>query len=503
MADLQFNQTAPVPVAQPNYGANAANFYGPLLSNVPPSISGQGDIGTQILNALGLGQLSQVVSMPGLNAAANAANQGGFIGNALAPFNPINTVSRAIGAVKAYNNPPTTAAPTAPTTPPSFGAGGPMPQLPQVPTKVGAGGLIGGGGPGTSLDLGTMPPMPNAPQVSIPEAQTVPGYDFTEYKKLLDKIGVSSGENVANVFGGLAKGAGSVDATKPGSFAAALAAAGAGGMEGFRATAQADRDVAMKKAAAELTMLQLQHGASKDNAELAQKAAELRLNAEHVNANFNFLRDQEMYKNGIPQIQHDANGLTVRSIDPNTGKITAQYYNTKTFSEQLEKLKELAGILGPQGAEGIKIQLLAKQYQGQPDVLRGELTKEAMRSVLDSNAGAAVFGQSYELAAKMAAKALQAQNPTLMATKPEVYKQELDKSIGAILMNDYKFNSYGWLKDAAKHSLAARYLYDMMSQAQQQPAGPQGPPTAPGPASPVAPTAPGPASNAPMPSATP
>jgi hypothetical protein len=369
-------------------------------------------------------------------------------------------------AAKNYGNAPVgpAAAPAAPTAPPAMGPAPAIAGLPQVGTRSP---LAGGGG--LSLDLGTMPQMPPTPQIQAPKLQGIPGYDFTEYKKLLDKANVTSTENMANVFGGLAKGAGSVSATEPGSFAHALAAAGAGGMEGYRQTQQQSREDAQRRAGNELQMLALQHSASKDSAELAYKGAELQYKADIANKTLAYEQAMKKFELGVPKVQHDANGVTIQQVDPNTGKITAQYHPTKTFLDHAEKMKDIITAVSGNGAvaEGMEMKMLMDTYRGQPQLAQAALTQLAVRRTIDHNAGQAVFGPAYELAAKNASKQLMTEQPSLQSN-PALFQKTLNERVTAALLNDPKINQYGWLKDASSHSMAAKLLWESMSGGQSQ-----------------------------------
>ena len=89
----------------------------------------------------------------------------------------------------------------------------------------------------TTLDLGKRQDFPEVPQMGAPpQLSRAGGADFSRARKFAEegRPGPSdlSSTNVSNVLGGLARGAASVSATEAGSFAKALAAAGAGGEEG-------------------------------------------------------------------------------------------------------------------------------------------------------------------------------------------------------------------------------------------------------------------------------
>lgn len=490
---------------QPDYLANAQDFYGNLLGGLS---TGPTDFKTRLMRSLGIDQLRGVVSTPGLNAAGQAYQQN----SGLVPsINPLAAAPAIYSAIKAYNAPPTAAPAAGPVAAPQMGPMTAPPGVPQVGTRTAM--VPGAGGGGQQFDLGTMPqlpaapkfPMPQtpqlgpAPQVNAPQINaSIPGYDFTEYKKLLDKAGVGGSENAANVLGGLARGAASVNATEPGSFAKALAASGSGASEGYSKSLALGREDAQRRAAAELQMQSLQHGAAKDQADLAYKSAELNYHASVQNALLSQNRELKQaelgqqtelkkaelgtreaetgYQAGLkttemqmPRVQHDANGVTIQQVDPATNKITATYHNTKTFLDHAEKMKDvIQAVTGNSPvAEATEANMLINSYKGQPQLAQAALTQLAVRRTIANGAGQAVFGTAYELAAKAAKKQLDLENPGLQA-KPDEYQKELNNRVVSTLLNDPKINQYGWLHDAANHSVAARILSGAMSGGQPQ-----------------------------------
>lgn len=356
-----------------------------------------------------------------------------------------------------YLNIPPAAAPPVPGQP-TMGGGVTPPKLPQ-PT------IMSHSLPNTgfTFPLGTMPQMPQPPTIQAPGVPTIPGYDFAEYKKLLDKAGVTGSENMANVLGGLASGAASVSAAEPGSFAKALAAAGAGGMQGYRATTQTAREDAQRRAAAELQMQSLQHQSQVQAADLAYKGAELRYKADVQNKLLTYEQGMKKFELEMPQIQHDANGVTIRQIDPASGQMTATYHPTKTVLDKVESMGNLIKAFGKDSAVGqaTEMQMLMDTYKGNPQLAQGALVQLALRQVIAAGGGQSVFGTAYEKAAKDASKQLNLENPTLQ-TKPAEYQQELQNRVIATLLSDPRVNSLGWLNQGATHSVAARVIWESL-----------------------------------------
>jgi hypothetical protein len=304
-----------------------------------------------------------------------------------------------------------------------------------------------------SLPLGfdpTVSPitLPPPPQMSLPG-----GVNTKEYKKFLDEARPQSSENLAAVLGGLARGAGSVDATKPGSFAAALAAAGAGGMEGFRESAKDTRGYMERRAGHELDIQKLQAAAGLQRSQIEYNNA----HAMYETNVKNLLAQQEaQMKNRemqMPKIQHDANGITVSRVDPTSQTVKWDFTPTKTTLDKAENLVQLNKALGMPGiaAEAQAVQWIQSSVKD-PTVANELIRREAANRTIQNGAGQAVFGDEYTAAAKKAQAILQQENPTL-ATKPDEFQSELNKRIAAILMANPKFNHPGWLQRAAHHGI--------------------------------------------------
>lgn len=320
--------------------------------------------------------------------------------------------------------------------------------------------------------------------------------------------------HMANVLGGLSSGAGGVSAIEPGSFAKALAMAGAGGMGGLAKSGQEFRDYATKNASGEFDIAkllagerqheatgridlekakstdiahragglinigQLQSGERGQNITGTGKVADIEAADKTQQAEIAYKNAAATYETGVkneltkfqqqtetrgalmPKIQHDANGITIQRVDPDTGQLKVQFHPTKTILDNAEKMKPMLEALGlpGAGAEAEEAKFVMNSF---PDpVLKQEALKNlAVRRTIANGAGGSVFGPMYETAVKAATKQLQAENPTLVA-KPEVYQQEINSRIASIIMSDPRIHNLAWTKYAAPHSVAARLIAD-------------------------------------------
>lgn len=290
--------------------------------------------------------------------------------------------------------------------------------------------------------------LPAPPQMGLPG-----GVNTSGIKKFLEEARPQSSENLAAVLGGLARGAGSVDATKPGSFAAALAAAGAGGMEGFRESAKDTRSYLERRAAGELEMQKIaaQHSLQKTQIEYNNAHAMYETNVKNLLAVQEAqMKNREMQ---MPKVQHDANGITISRVNPQTQTVNVDFTPTKTILDKADNLVNYNKALGMPGpaAEAQAVQWIQSSAKD-PLVANELMRREAATRTIQNGAGQAVFGDAYTAASKKAQAILQQENPTLV-TKPDEYQLELNKRIAAVLLADPKFNHPGWLQRAAQQRI--------------------------------------------------
>jgi hypothetical protein len=471
------------------------------------------------------------------------------------PRNPIELIIDAFSKPKPVVAPPVV-------TPPVFTNPAP-PDPPRVQSRMPvpvAGGKDFAVGVPTAADIATatpnlLPPapmLPPPPQIGVPPAldiegikrllqtgadtsgatrllnQPGPSYsraeellaqrtDPSNLRAILDQMKPDANSNLANVLSGLAGGAGSIDATSAGSFARALAGAGAGGTEGLAKTGRETRDYAGKRAGVELdiekllsgqrekeagglidinkaktgetlhragglldvarlqsgergqnitgglSLTQMQSADANARNELAFKNASSVYETGVKNEMTKFAQQQQTQGLLMPKIQHDANGITVQRIDPATGKLDVQFHPTKTILDNAEKMKPMLEALNLPGpaAEAEEAKFVMNSF---PDpMLKQEALKNlAVRRTILAGAGGTVFGPLYDTAVKTATKQLQTENPTLVA-KPDEYQKEMNSRVASIIMADARIHDLAWTKYAAPHSIAARLIADAMS----------------------------------------
>lgn len=360
--------------------------------------------------------------------------------------------------------------PQAAVTPPS--APFPQPTSPTIP-RLSTGTRVGGGP--QEFTFPASPDLPEPPMLPLPPQIGGPGVaDYGAVRGAFEKakpgpIDQTSLDNAiaSAIMGGLAEGAGSVDPTSAGSFARALAAAGAGGARGRERGSvrqfEANQDQAgrtslyhMKEAGLEKDIIDSQQRQRAMNAEIAFKNAKAIYDTNVANAATKYEYDLKKMQINAPQIRHDANGVSIQQTDPVTKQTTVKFYPTKGILEQAEKLKPMFEAFG-QGtpeADSAQAAYIAQQYAGNPIAGREVFRQLTVRDVIKKGAGVAVFGDDYIKAAKDAQTELQATGGTTLMAKPELYQQELNARIAArLLANPITQTSTKWLGRARAHSV--------------------------------------------------
>lgn len=330
----------------------------------------------------------------------------------------------------------------------------------------------------TSGDVLPRPPLAEAPpQLDAPPQMAAPKtLDFSQQNQFLEEArpkplnqaGLND-INLANVLQGLAGGAASVDATKAGSFAAALAAAGAGGMAGRGKAAQLSFEAGQKKdsenqqyaltrANAAGTQMTQAHANEAEQSRVAFQNAKAVYDTNVANANKAYEVKQENAKTKyegdlkeraarMPTVKSDANGITIQQYNPATNSMDLQYHPTKSILEQGESAEKIVKALGAPGpvAESMFVSHIAKTIQN-PQLAQAVLESEAVRRTIQNGAGAAVFGKAYEAAMKQAQKEVDAS----LASDPVKYQEALQKVAASNIYNALaKRGDRGWLKAAA------------------------------------------------------
>ena len=408
---------------------------------------------------------------------------------------------------------PGTPAPIAPVAPP---ATPPLPPL-QVPQ-------VGGLPQGTvtqrrvpvqpqTFDFPVQPPPP--PPMNIPSFPTLKpeegGFDPTRARELLSQADprnvfdpslarkyLSEAEPRApgtenamvDVLGGLARGAAGVDPTRPGSFAAALAGAGAGGAEargaatrrelereqqyeqqrgGFK-RAQAEQELGISREAQaeqratearriQQAQIELQISEYEDRIRSAKSSV---ANEQAVQAwkggieSAKLLQDDAYKRRDMSAPQVHISGNTASYYDPGTGKVGS--YDVRGEIEKYATAIQNAKAIGGPGGESLaaarQVQMLAGDTSLEPHFKIQKMKDIAMAEIMEGNHAPAVFGtKAYNEAIKYAQKQME---PYVGASvsKPEWYRAQMNSLIAARLRENMQ-GSDKWVYDAAPYSIAA------------------------------------------------
>lgn len=289
---------------------------------------------------------------------------------------------------------------------------------------------------------------PQLPMLPMPPSQAqVPRTDFGPIRAMLDKAGyITPGENMANVLAGLAGGAGSVAANQPGSFAAALAAAGAGGERAFAGGLKSGREAIGQRAAAELPLLAAERAENKDYTSIEFQNATNKYNTVVQNLNNDYTGRKQEFAWLQPDIKFDANGMHVTRYDPQTGEYVIQNVPLRDKMQQYEQLSSMAKALGIDHPY-IRMKVGQMLLDDMPEDLRAGFVKNlAVQDVVSSGAAGAVFKEAWTQALKQAEKQI---DPSLKA-KPDVYDAKRNEIATALILNNPSINNPLWLEDAAK-----------------------------------------------------
>lgn len=301
--------------------------------------------------------------------------------------------------------------------------------------------------PGATPDTsGRVTPQP--PMLPMPPGQRqAPATDFTAVRQMLDKAGyITPGENMANVLAGLARGAGSVASNSPGSFAAALAAAGAGGEGAFGAGLKEGRQAIGARAAAEIPLLGTEREQAKDYTQVEYQNATNKYNTAVTNLNNDFTGRKQEFSFLQPDIKYDANGMHVVRYNKDTGQYEATNVPLRDKLQQYESLSAMAKSLGVDSPY-VRMKVGQMMLDDMPEDMRPAAVKQlAVQDVIAANAGGAVFKEAWTAALKKAEK----QIPPEMRSKPPEYEAERQAIAKSIILNDPSINNPSWLVDAAK-----------------------------------------------------
>lgn len=322
------------------------------------------------------------------------------------------------------------------------------------------------------------PELPAPPMLPPPpQAKVVGGANYSKVKELADKgkpgaidIEALNKAGINDILGGLASGAGSVSATEPGSFARALAMAGAGGAKGastasvrkYEAGEEKDKQnqrFYQNRAELESRIVSAQQAAAAHAAQTAFNNAKLVWDTTVQNnaTQYEFLTKKLQLEQ--PQIKQDANGVSITQMDPQTRQWKMRYVPTKPIFETLDKMKSTFDALGinSEAAKAANIQMLGQQYASDPLGGREVMKRLAVHDLVVNGAGSAVFGQAFQKAATAAKTELDAV-PALQG-KPDDYMRELNSRIAARILNMPEINTNTeWAVRGVAHSPYARVL---------------------------------------------
>jgi|SRR5215469_301872 len=346
--------------------------------------------------------------------------------------------------------------PPGPVTPPPTG-----PQIPQTPAGVPQIGpaqppVTQRRVPGEEHEL-QFPARTGIPEpLNLPTGGPPSSFDPEQARQMLAGAAPTpptEGSPWADVLGGLARGAGSVDATKPGSFAAALAAAGAGGMAGraaFQEREQGRQDLYERQR----QQFQLERARQEMQiAEIAQshsdRAWQLGIEAQKLN------QEDAYRRQGLTApVVNVANGVA-SSYDPISGK--AKYMDIRGEVEKYGKLGDFVGTPGTPQADYLNMDQISKSNMS-PEMKVAAAKTYVMTAAVTSGYGPALFGKNYEAATKFADKQLE-KFATEAATHAIDYIKERNKFIIAFLMEHETAND-GWIHDyAGMGNIAAKSMY--------------------------------------------
>jgi len=334
---------------------------------------------------------------------------------------------------------------------------------------------------GTTLFEFPTSPLPKPPTLEAPpQMATTPNMDLGAVRGFLDQ-GKPTGPDVsrldsskmAAILGGMARGAGGVDATQPGSFAKALAMWGGGGAEGMRSGI--DQRLAADEKHNTAMSAYYQNRANQE-LQLQKMAADQAHNANLVgfeNAKLKYATDvknqEAIYKyqleqHGLqmPKVSQNSQGVLIQQQDPTTGKTTVNFTDLTPTMQKLEKLDSVLKAMNIPGGEPIKLNYILQETQD-PNVRDAMLRREAVREVFRNGAGMQVFGDVYKNAVEGAKRAISRENPSLISDT-KAFQAAVSDRIMAEIMPKVHLNN-DWIGRAAAHS----YIASVISGAQQPP----------------------------------
>ncbi len=318
-----------------------------------------------------------------------------------------------------------------------------------------------------------LPPMPPTVPGAPNMAQT-PQTNFGGVREMLDKAStITPDENTASILAGLAKGAGSVASNSPGSFAAALAAAGAGGEAARAGGLKETREAAFKRAEAEVPLLKTEREQQKDFAEVNYNNQLGQYKVALQNLQNNFEGKTKQFEFTQPKFEHDANGMYVKQYNAQTGNTDITFQPTKQIFDTAEHIKQMAEAAGMGGEVAQQFEFDAAMKAAPPQAQAGIAKRLAIRQILRNGGGATVFPagvfQKYQKEAEAEVDAQMGPGANL---KPQERQQAINRVLEAKLANDPHTDSdRTWVDRGANIAPAAQTLKMWLDQAKQPPAG--------------------------------
>lgn len=407
-----------------------------------------------------------------------------------------------------------------------------MPPPVSIPTPRVAG---AGSGGNTTIQLPPLPPRPPVPLASNPPAPStipMPNFegtrvpipdvfgqhvgmpDYSRARSAMEagrptapNLSQESSAATANILGGLARGAGSVSATEPGSFARALAMAGASGSEargkGIESGMNREQEYERERtrfqesmAGQERTEADSAQRAREFNAEQDLRTAEARQRAQEFNAlramteeqerqrvreaqakvndqygmniwKNNFENENRLYEDALkergekmPKIEKTANGFGV--YDPNSGQMNI--YDTRTRMEKLEPVYQYLKGLNPgdTGADLRVMQAVSQMQDLPPNVKMAFLKEWTIRQAAATNQLPAIFGHQWgDIVKQITDEFSKDQNMKIMSTTHPQDFQKLvqQQAVGRLMTQLLQSGDDQWLYDmAASGSPIARWM---------------------------------------------
>lgn len=371
-----------------------------------------------------------------------------------------------------------------PPTPTSPGSPSPLvnPTIPGVP-RIPSASPVGGAGAGFEFPV---PPLPAPPMLPAPPQMALPGgINANAVRALMDKgmpgpVDQKSldASKLSAILGGLAGGAGAVDATAPGALAKAFAGWGAGGAQGqerginrsFDANQRRQERVEgyyQNRAGQELSLQKTQADAAHNAAQVAFQNAQLTYQTNVSNQKS--IYEYELKKHGleVPDIKMNQNGILIQQLDPKSGTMKTQFHDIRPTLQKLDKLHEVLKATNMPGGEAVRLKVLSEELKDHPPHVRDMAYRRvAVDEIFANNAGGAVFGPAYMQAVDIAKKELEKEGGAALMAKPAEYQALLQERIKAKIVASPIMQRNEWIIKASPHSFTA----GVMSGATQPPA---------------------------------